>query len=373
MGSPVHIYIPNLGPGGAQPVMIGLANEFKRRGIETHLIANTAAGFWREAIDPKITLHDLKAPNAFSALFKLSGLLRAKRPKVVLSAMTHANLVAILARLIGFSEAKVVISEHHACSKWLAGLRRSRRIIFSRLIPLVYPRADGIVAVANAAADDLSAVIQVPRERINVIYNAAPDQPAIDDLSPPSHPWFQSPGPPLMLAAGRLEPQKDFANLVRAFAILRRGRPARLMILGEGRQRDELQALAETLGIAGDVCLMGQVSSALPYMKHAALFVLSSRFEGFPVVLVEALACGTPVVSTDCESGPREILLNSTIGHLVPVGNAEALAEAMAKALDHPGNNRQRKARVADLTLERTADAYLEVLRHVTAGDAGQA
>ena len=137
------------------------------------------------------------------------------------------------------------------------------------------------------------------------------------------------------------------------------------MILGEGRQREELLKLAAELGIAEDLCLMGQVTSALPYMKHAALFALSSRFEGFPNVLIEALACGTPVIATDCESGPREILLGGEIAPLVPVGDDQALAAAMTRALDLPRDNPRRRDRAADFTLKKTVDAYLDVLRRI--------
>ena len=186
--APIFFYIQNLEPGGAQPVMIGIANELSRRGIEIHLIANSTSGFWRSAIDPEIKLHDLKASNAFLALYQLVFLIKATKPKVIISAMTHANLTAVLARIASFSDAKVVISERHACSKWLSGLRRSRKIIFSRLIPLVYPRADGVIAVANAAADDLSVITRIPRDRIDVIYNAAPERTHIDALSPPISP-----------------------------------------------------------------------------------------------------------------------------------------------------------------------------------------
>lgn len=365
IGVPVFFYIQNLEPGGSQPVMIGVANELSRRGTEVHLIANSSAGFWRNVIDPKIELHDLKAANSFLAVYRLIFLIRAARPKVILAAMTHANLTAILARMASFSETKIVISERHACSKWLAGLRLSRKFLFSRLIPWLYPRADGVIAVAKAAADDLSAVTGMARERIDVIYNPAPGKEKIDALPPPSHPWFHPDGPPLLLAAGRLEPQKDFISLIKAFAILRRNRAARLMILGEGRQKGELLELARQLGVAEDICLMGQVPSALAFMKHATLFVLSSRFEGLPNVLIEALACGTPVVSTDCESGPREILLDGEIGALVPVGDEQALAAAMENALDSADGVTQRRNRAADFTLTKTVDAYLEVLHKV--------
>jgi glycosyltransferase involved in cell wall biosynthesis len=180
---------------------------------------------------------------------------------------------------------------------------------------------------------------------------------------PIDHPWFAEGAPPVILGVGKLKPQKDFATLLRAFATLRAGRAARLVILGEGEQRGELEALAQNLGIAADVALPGFVDNPFPYMARASLFVLSSRFEGLPGVLIQALACGCPAVSTDCPSGPAEILEGGRYGPLVPVGDAEGLARAMAETLAAPLSPDILRERAAFFSTERAACNTLAVLR----------
>jgi glycosyltransferase involved in cell wall biosynthesis len=164
------------------------------------------------------------------------------------------------------------------------------------------------------------------------------------------------------MGVGRLNPQKDFGTLLRAFAALRREREARLIVLGEGEEREALARLAAELGVANDVDMPGFADNPYAHMSKAALFVLSSRFEGLPTVLVEAMACGTPVVATDCPSGPSEILEGGRLGGLVPVGDADALARAMAEALDRPVPTELLCARAADFAVERAVDRYLELL-----------
>jgi glycosyltransferase involved in cell wall biosynthesis len=175
----------------------------------------------------------------------------------------------------------------------------------------------------------------IPRSHIQVIYNpiVTPDLQA-KAKAPLEHPWFRSGEPPVILAAGRLTAQKDYSMLIRAFARVRQVRPARLMILGEGEDRPILEELARQLGVEQDVSLPGFVMNPYPYMAHAALFVLSSRWEGLPTVLVEALYCGAPLIATDCPSGPREILRDGQYGQLVPVGDDIFLARAIETTLD---------------------------------------
>jgi glycosyltransferase involved in cell wall biosynthesis len=179
---------------------------------------------------------------------------------------------------------------------------------------------------------------------------------------PLAHPWFDSGQPPVVLGAGRLTAAKDFATLIRAFAAVRNRRPARLVILGEGEERRNLQALARDLQVEADFALSGYVSNPYQYMKKAAVFVLSSRWEGFSNVLVEAMACGTAVVSSDCPNGPREILEGGRLGILVPVGDPALFAQAIESQLDTPKKStaiQRAQAFGIDIALER----YAEVLK----------
>jgi len=231
------------------------------------------------------------------------------------------------------------------------------------VIRCVYPWADAIVAVSNGVADDLSLTAGIPRERITTIYNPVV-MPELHEKARAAlnHPWFAPGTPPVLLGAGRLVAQKDFTTLIKAFARVRAVRPARLMILGEGEQRGSLEGLARELGVSADVTLPGFVLNPFPYMARASVFVLSSAWEGLPGVLIQALACGCPVVSTDCPSGPVEILENGKYGPLVPVGDDEVLAQAILSVLNTLPDRDRLRAQAAMFSMARAADQYLKVL-----------
>jgi glycosyltransferase involved in cell wall biosynthesis len=181
---------------------------------------------------------------------------------------------------------------------------------------------------------------------------------------PVSHPWFTPGQPPVILGVGRLTPQKDFPTLLRAFALVRRQRPARLVIVGEGRTeaKEALLRLAIELGCPDDVSLPGFTHNPFCFMANASVFVLSSLHEGLPGVLIQALACGVPVVSTDCPSGPREILEGGRHGRLVALGDFAAMADAITEALERPGDGAARMARGRQFSVERAVDRYLGLL-----------
>jgi glycosyltransferase involved in cell wall biosynthesis len=255
-----------------------------------------------------------------------------------------------------------VISERNTLSVTSRHARRWRARLVPGLARRLYGRADAIVAVSRGVAEDLARLTGLPRERIDVIYNPIVT-PALRERAeePLTHGWFADAEPPVFLAVGRLAPQKDFPALLRAFARVRQQRRARLMILGEGDERPALEELARSLGVEADVALPGFVPNPYPYLRAAAAFVLSSRWEGLPGVLIEALACGTRLVATDCPSGPREILADGRHGRLVPPGDEEALGDAMRAALDEefpPPPEEACRPFEPDAVVER----YLEVL-----------
>ena len=201
------------------------------------------------------------------------------------------------------------------------------------------------------------------RERIASIYNPIlTDQIKAQSILPVFHPWFDTGKIPIILGVGRLVPAKDFPTLLKAFAHIRATRPARLVILGEGRERQILENLAIKLEIASDFSLPGFKANPYAYMSRATVFVLSSLLEGLPNALIEALACGCPVVSTNCRSGPQEILANGAFGSLVPVGDERALAKAILNTLEHPSNAERLRARAAEFDIQTIAEQYLQVL-----------
>lgn len=363
---PIALFLPTLGGGGAERVMVTLANGLAARGERVDLVLASARGPYLQDVSAAVRVVDLHVGRVFQALFPLVGYLRNERPRALLAAMTHANVVALLARTLSRVSTRVVLTEHNTIS--IYARRRcgmAERVMYS-LVPRLYPRADAICAVSRAAADDLASFVQLPPERIETIYNPF-DLERIRSLSvvPLDHPWFSSGQPPVVVSIGRLTEQKDFSTLIRAFACLVRERKARLLILGEGPLRGELERLRADCGLTEDgVSLPGFVDNPFAFLSRAALFVLSSRWEGFGNVLAEAMACGTPVISTDCPSGPREILEGGRWGCLVPVGDVDGLAQAMASALDTPEAQRPQVAlRAQDFEVTRALDAYVRLLR----------
>jgi len=403
-GAPNHLafFMPSLGGGGVERVMLNLAGAFIKRGFRVDLVVCRAGGSLRDqvpaqinvvalqaappgwtrplilAADPKglktllwPVLLPLKGSRQFRYLSDLTRYLRRERPQVLLSAMTKPNLMAVWARHLAGVPNRVVISEHNTLSKKMKEPRKKRwwsRRFLPPVVHRTYPWADAIIAVSNGVADDLSQCAGIPRGRITTIYNPIVSPTLVSQSRAPlDHPWFQPSAPPVVLGVGRLHEQKDFPTLLRAFARVRAQREAHLMILGEAdakhaQLRTALMALAAHLGIADDVALPGFVANPFAYMARAAVFVLSSAWEGLPSVLIEALACGCPVISTDCPSGPAEILENGKYGPLVPVGDDMALADAILSVLNTPPDRDWLRARGAMFAVDHVADQYLEVL-----------
>jgi glycosyltransferase involved in cell wall biosynthesis len=230
-------------------------------------------------------------------------------------------------------------------------------------IRLLYRQADEIVAVSEGVKKDLMRITGLPPERITVIANPAVSN-RIYSLAAAStpHPWFNDTTIPVVLGAGRLTRQKDFPTLVRAFAKVKAVRACRLIILGDGNDREKLLSLARELKIDRDIDLPGFISNPYAYLRRASLFVLSSIWEGSPNVLTEALALGTPAVATDCPSGPREILKDGAIGRLVPVGDPDALAAAMLSTLTAPPDTALLKTAVHEYAVAFSSRRYMELL-----------
>ncbi len=230
------------------------------------------------------------------------------------------------------------------------------------LVTLLYPSADNIVALSRGAAQDLARYASLPLERIRVIYSPVIKPSLLRQMNDSArHPFFEEKDVPVILSVGRLSEAKNFPLLMEAFALLRRRIPARLLILGEGEMRPILENMAITLGIQDDFSLPGFVPTPYPYMRQADVFVLSSKWEGLPTVLIEAMACGAPVVSADCPSGPAEILDGGKYGHLVPVGDAHALANAIEASLK--GDQRKPPSEWLDqFQTETVVRKYLELM-----------
>lgn len=355
------LFLPDLSGGGAERVMVNLANGFCERGIRTDLVLINAAGPYLDMVVPEVRVIELGTRRSVLSPPALARYLRRERPTALISALEHANVAALYAKKLSGTSVRTVVTIHNTLSVHMQQ-NPSRKVKFlSWLVRTAYSGADAIVAVSNEAADDFSAVTGIARERVITIYNPIVSDDLLQRAQEPlEHPWFLAGEPPVVLGIGRLTPQKDFATLIRAFALLRERMPARLMILGEGEERHDLEALVTELGLVDHVLLPGFVNNPYAYLKRASVFVLSSRWEGLPTVLIEALALGLPIVSTDCRSGPREILEDGRYGQLVEVSNSAVLADALAHALE---DERQVKPREAwqKFTDSVSVDAYLRV------------
>ncbi|CUU35553.1 Glycosyltransferase involved in cell wall bisynthesis [Armatimonadetes bacterium GXS] len=334
----IVFFMPHLRGGGAERVAVNLARAFTERGHRAQMALSQAEGPYLKDLPPSVRVIDLRAPRTLSAIPRFALHLRQERPDAILAFMLYHNLGALFARWLARAPARVVLTEHNTLTlsqqddpnpiaRWMPTLMR-----------WFYPMSDAIVAVSQGVAQDLARYTGIPIEQIRVVYN-----PVITPLlyrlrdEPTAHPWLEDPSVPVVLAVGRLTRQKGFDILLDAFHRVAQVRPARLLILGEGEDRPLLEAKIARLGLQSVVQMPGFVQNPYAFMRRASVFVLSSRWEGLPTVLIEALACGCPVVSTDCPSGPREILGNGRYGHLVPVGDVDALANAILEVLSGGG------------------------------------
>lgn len=358
--SPIALFLPTFGDGGVERMLVHLSRGLIDFGRRVDFLVSRAGGPYLSLLPSQVRLVELGTSNPLMMLLPLTRYFGRERPTVCLSAKRYDS-EALRARRLAGVDTRIFVrvgttpsqrdSHRNAFRRWRSH-RRMRRL---------YPRAHGVIAVSQGVAEDVARSARVPLARIHVVPNPV-IPPELADLAtaPVDHPWFAASGPPVILGAGGLRRSKDFPTLLRAFARLREKRVLRLVILGEGRQRPRLEALAAELGVRDDVSLPGFVANPYAYMARAHLFVLSSLWEGSPNVVVEAMAVGTPVVCTDCPSGPQEILQGGTYGPLVPVGNADAMAGAMAATLDTPPSGQTLKAAAAPYTIRLSTERYLE-------------
>ena len=359
------VLIAYTGDGGVERMMNHLLRGFVDAGVSVDLLLLKARGGHLQDIPSEVNTIRLDVRTSILALPSLCRYLREHRPDALLAAKDRAGRVALMARRLTGARTRVVLRMGMHLSGSLQGKTRIQKLARHLPVRWLYPWADAIVAVAPAVAEDLARIGQLPHSLFHVVPNPTIG-PDLRERSQQGvqHRWLQGEQGdcPTIVAAGRLRPQKDFATLLKAFRLLQERRSARLIILGEGPERPALQAQAQDLGMENDVDLPGFYENPYPIMRAASLFVLSSRFEGSPNVLVEAMALGTPVVATDCPSGPRTILAAGRHGPLVPVGNAEALATAMEQTLDQPPTPNQLRDAVRAYTIENSTQQYLRVL-----------
>jgi glycosyltransferase involved in cell wall biosynthesis len=351
------------GHSGVDRNLGNLIPAFAARGVAVDVLRIRNHGPYLEHPPAGVRLVELGTAHVNTSLPALMRYLRREQPDALLADKDKVNRLALWARRLTGVHTRVAVRLGINVSQNLETRGALQRWTQRTSIRRFYRWADAIVVPSEGVAADLAQLGRLPRERITVLPNPVVTPELLARAAQPAgHPWLDETSLPVVLGVGELSERKDFETLLRAFALVRRERPCRLVIVGRGRERERLLALAANLGVADDVALPGFVRNPFAYMHRAAVFVLSSRFEGFGNVLVEALAAGAPVVSTDCPSGPSEILGGGRYGKLVPIGGVAAMARAIAATLDHPPSPALRREAIERYLVEVSAGRYLETL-----------
>jgi len=360
----IAIFMKHLAVGGLEKMMVRLANGFAERDHPVDLVLAKRKGALEQLVASDVRIVALNSNRMWAAVPNLARYLKRSKPDVLMAAGWQVNLVATWTKLLTLTSFKLVVSVRSHITQQ----SKNSDVWYAPYNPLAvrifYPFADSIIAVSSGVLEDLSDISSRAARKGHVVYNPTVNQNLIkSSRHKVDHPWFEDRNRvPVLLGVGRMDPQKNFSLLLRAFAALLRRRNVRLVLLGDGNERRELEALACRLDVQDYVEFMGFKENPYKYMANAALFVLSSNFEGSPNVLVEALACGCPVVSTDCPSGPREILDGGKWGRLVPVGDEEELTEAMDEALAASHDPERLRQRAMDFSVGTAVENYLQVL-----------
>jgi glycosyltransferase involved in cell wall biosynthesis len=364
MHEKLAIFLATSGHSGVDRIMKNLIRETTGRGINVDLLHVRGHGPCFDEPVEGLRVVDMGVSHVSSSLLPLVRYLRHERPVGLLSDKDRVNRVALLAKRLSGVPVRSVVRIGTTVSVNLLQRGWIQRRIQHFSIGHLYRWADRVVVPSQGAAADLVHALNMPDHLIRVLPSPIVDQKDIFALAsePLDHPWFDEPAVPVILGVGELCARKDFQTLIRALARLRDLRPCRLVILGEGRQRQYLEGLVSHLNLEGSVSLPGFVKNPFPYMQRASLLVLSSICEGLPVALVEALAIGIPVVATDCPSGPREILSNGRFGRLTPIGDETSLAEAIMETLDSPLSSSVLRSAAMPFSVAQATSRYLEIL-----------
>jgi len=357
--SDIGFFISSMGDGGAQRTIANLASGLSRRGYVVDILLIRAEGPYLRNLHPEINVVELSSTRALTSLLPLVKYLRQERPAVLFSTMNYLNIIAIWAGLISRTSTNIVIRSATVESKREP---EGRAVFVPQLMQAFYRFANKHIALSQSVANDVCCTYGLDLNETSVIYNPVVTDDLLDKATEPvDHPWFDT-DVPVILGVGRLSDEKDFSTLIEAFEQVVRSHDAKLVILGKGNKRSELESLVETLCLTDIVSMPGFVDNPYAYMGKADVFALSSRREGFGNVIVEAMACGTPVVSTDCPGGPSEILDDGKYGPLVPVGDTEALAKNISSLLVDPTDATTLRQRAMEFSVDAITEEYASVL-----------
>lgn len=358
----VAVLLPDLRVGGAERAMVNLVNALAARGTSVDLVVLYASGEFLSHVSAKVHLVDLKSGRIRNGYIPLVKYLRQRRPRTLVANMWPVTVLAVLARVLSRVDTRVFVVEHTTWSLAEICANVRTRWLAKTSMFLAFPRADGIICVSEGAAADLVRFARLNRARVSVINNPIVDSSAKYHPAPEQPRDWCGDGHKRIIAVGSLKPVKDYPTLLNAFALLTHTVNAKLLILGEGPERHALEERVAAMGLSRQVFMPGVVHDPLPYLEHAHLHVLSSVAEGLPSVIIEAMSVGTPVVSTDCPHGPRELLGNGRLGTLVSVQNAQCLADGMKAELASPHGPAELMERAREFAIDKIVDQYEALL-----------
>jgi glycosyltransferase involved in cell wall biosynthesis len=357
----ITFFLDALHGGGAEKAVVNMLQGLSKKDFILDLVLAKLEGPYLDMVPKEVNIVDLGTGRAIKSIFPLASYLRQNKPWALIANMGHVNVVAAISTELSKISTRLVLVEQNNISAHPSTLLRAKLI--KPLAKWLYPRADVVAGVSVGVARDIEYQYALAEGSAKVINNPVVDEELfVKAKASPEHPWFEDSQIPVFLAVGRLTEQKDFSNLLQAFALLKAKRTARLIILGEGEDRAKLETEIRSLGIVEDVLMPGFVANPYAYMSHASALVLSSREEGLPTVLIEAMGCGCPVVSTNCPSGPDEILDSGRYGVLVPVANSPALSEAMLQVLDSHISQEVLIERARYFSTDKVVAKFLELL-----------
>lgn len=357
------IYLPSYESGGVERMLVNLARGLVCRNIDIDFVVGPKNPRYVDLLPSNINLIELESNSDESILEKSVSYIKKHRPDILLTSKPENEELALKAKILAQQPLKLVFRTATNVSALMKNRNAIKRWLYQKSLKKRYKLADIIITVSKGVANDIFNITGIPRERIRVAHNPVVT-PELKELAKQSitHPWFSPSAPSIIIGIGRLGRAKNFSLLIKAFAIVEKQIQCHLIILGEGRANNRLNNLIKNLNLTQKAQLLGYVNNPYAYLSRSSLFVLSSNWEGSPNVLIEALTLGIPVVSTDCESGPREILQHGKIGKLVPINNIESMANAMITTLKSPTETNRLIQATRNYTMENSAIEYSKIL-----------